>query len=380
MTAVVEMYDPATNTWTTKTSAPGVRALSACAAIGDKIYVAGSCGAGCASATSAAAVYDATANSWASIAALPVVLSHAGGAAINGKFYVMGGSNGSAAQNTLYEYDPSGNTWIAKATMPTARTALGTGVINNLIYAVSGQGLSPTNVLEVYSATTNAWSSKAVIPTLRYGPATAAIGAVLYVAGSGSGNTAITTVEAFSAGTVPTIQTFSPISGPVGTTVTITGTNFSITPANNIVYFGATKATVTAATATQLTVTVPTGATYQPITVTVNGLTAYSNAPFIVTFTAAGGGGIDVNSFATEVDFTTGTSPYLASIGDIDGDGCRLHLRPRRRRCSGSCARRPVRRGRSRRRRGWPAKVQTDRRVFSIQLCIRHLWFFQFVV
>ena len=61
-------------------------------------------------------------------------------------------------------------------------------------------------------------------------------------------------------------------------TVTITGTNFNTTPANNVVYFGATKATVSASTASSLTVTVPTGATYAPITVLNTGtsLAAYS--------------------------------------------------------------------------------------------------------
>jgi hypothetical protein len=58
---------------------------------------------------------------------------------------------------------------------------------------------------------------------------------------------------------VPTISSFTPTSGTVGTTVTITGTNFNTTAGNNSVYFGATKASVSAATATSLTVTVPTG-------------------------------------------------------------------------------------------------------------------------
>ena len=59
---------------------------------------------------------------------------------------------------------------------------------------------------------------------------------------------------------------FSPTSGPVGTSVTITGTGFDAT--NNIVFFGATKASVTAAGPTSLTVTVPTATTYQYISVT----------------------------------------------------------------------------------------------------------------
>jgi FG-GAP-like repeat/IPT/TIG domain/Secretion system C-terminal sorting domain len=117
----------------------------------------------------------------------------------------------------------------------------------------------------------------------------------------------------------PTITSFTPASGPVGTSVTITGTNFSTTAANNIVFFGATRAAVTAATVAQLTVTVPAGATYQSITVLVGGLVAYSSKPFIVTF--VNGVSIDANAFATRVNLASVASPISVSIGDIDGDG-----------------------------------------------------------
>jgi hypothetical protein len=120
-------------------------------------------------------------------------------------------------------------------------------------------------------------------------------------------------------GQTPTITSFTPTSGPIGSSVTINGTNFSSTAANNIVWFGAVKAAVTAASATQLTVTVPTGATYQPISVTINGYSAYTNAPFSVTFPSSQV--IDATAFATKVDFTTGTYPNFSVIGDIDGDG-----------------------------------------------------------
>ncbi|HQQ83938.1 MAG TPA: FG-GAP-like repeat-containing protein, partial [Cyclobacteriaceae bacterium] len=110
----------------------------------------------------------------------------------------------------------------------------------------------------------------------------------------------------------------------MGTAVTIIGSNFSTTPANNIVFFGATRGTVTASTATQITVSVPKGATYKPISVTVNGLSGYSALPFIVTFPSSGG--IDQNSFSAKTDFTinTTTSPgnqRELAVGDIDGDG-----------------------------------------------------------
>ena len=57
-------------------------------------------------------------------------------------------------------------------------------------------------------------------------------------------------------------------------------------------FFGATQATVNASTASSLTVTVPTGATYAPITVlnTTTTLAAYSLANFNPIFTPKGTG------------------------------------------------------------------------------------------
>jgi hypothetical protein len=119
----------------------------------------------------------------------------------------------------------------------------------------------------------------------------------------------------------PTISTFTPTSGPVGTTVTITGTNFNAVPANNIVYFGAVKATVTSGNTTSLIVTVPVGATYYPITVVSNNLVAYSNQPFVVTF--PNGGSITSSSFANDSVIFLGndTVPMNIDIGDLDNDG-----------------------------------------------------------
>lgn len=120
-------------------------------------------------------------------------------------------------------------------------------------------------------------------------------------------------------GQKPVISSFSPASGPVGTVVTITGSNFSTVPANNIVFFGAVRATVSAATTTSLTVVAPTGATYRPMTVTVNGLTGYSITPFLVTF--PGGRGIDATGFEQRIDSTTAPAPAYLCVSDFDGDG-----------------------------------------------------------
>ena len=119
----------------------------------------------------------------------------------------------------------------------------------------------------------------------------------------------------------PIITSFSPISGPIGSNVIISGSNFNLIPSNNIVFFGATKAAVNSASSTSLNVTVPAGASYQYISVTNldDNLTAYSSKPFIVTFTFCG---IFNNaSFSPRVDVPAGQFPENLKVCDFDGDG-----------------------------------------------------------
>ena len=120
----------------------------------------------------------------------------------------------------------------------------------------------------------------------------------------------------------PTILSFLPVSAKPGDIVTITGTNFNTTPANNTVFFGASKAMVTAATNSSLTVTVPIGATYGVITALNAGtfLVCSSNNNFNPIFSPAKTA-ITINDFQTKVDFATGTSPEFVVMGDFDGDG-----------------------------------------------------------
>jgi gliding motility-associated-like protein len=201
---------------------------------------------------------------------------------------------------------------------------IGTWTLNpavNLSNMLNNSGMDCSN----YSATLIGWNANPATPN---GRTLGAIGRQ-YGTNAAAARTNLISTKLWTitgdtpSGTVcssiPTITSFAPANGPIGTTVTITGTNFSSTSANNIVYFGATRATVTSATPTQLTVSVPLGATYQPISVLVNGLTGYSSKPFVVTF--ADGGIIDACSFAAKVDVTTGSEPYSIAIGDLDSDG-----------------------------------------------------------
>ncbi len=119
----------------------------------------------------------------------------------------------------------------------------------------------------------------------------------------------------------PVITNFSPFKGDVGTTVMITGTGFDAIATNNIVFFGGIKAVVNSATSSQLTVSVPLGAMFAPITVLnkTSLLSASSLASFTPTFSVANKK--TMMGFDTKIDFSVGTKPVSEAIGDLDGDG-----------------------------------------------------------
>ena len=81
---------------------------------------------------------------------------------------------------------------------------------------------------------------------------------------------------------LPVINSFSPATGSAGTTVTISGKNFSPTITNDVVSFNGATAIVTSATADQIIVTVPNDASSGKITVKVLSNTASSTNDFIV--------------------------------------------------------------------------------------------------
>jgi photosystem II stability/assembly factor-like uncharacterized protein len=188
---------------------------------------------------------------------------------------------------------------------------------NGVLVLISGTGFENTTAvtvggIPVRSFTINSSTSVNAIVS------SGASGSVAVTTTAGT-----TTLPGFTFVQAPRITAFTPLSGAVGTQVQISGANFGTTPAANTVYFGVVKATITAASSNALTVIVPPGASYSPISVTTAGLTANTDQPFTLTF--PNGGSITPHSFAPALDFNYATSPssYLTglAIGDIDGDG-----------------------------------------------------------
>ena len=101
--------------------------------------------------------------------------------------------------------------------------------------------------------------------------------------GPNSSQISVTLATVTAPSTAPTITTFSPSSGIVGTSVTISGTNFSSTLSSNTVKFNGTTAALSSGNTTQLIATVPSSASTGKITVTVGANTATSASDFTIT-------------------------------------------------------------------------------------------------
>ncbi|MDO7845075.1 Ig-like domain repeat protein [Hymenobacter sp. M29] len=118
------------------------------------------------------------------------------------------------------------------------------------------------------------------------------ITAVYGGSGSLAGSTSATLTQVVNAPAGPTITTLTPNSGAVGTSVTIAGSNLG--GATSVSFNGTDQTTITANSATSLTVAVPAGATTGLVTVTTpngvsNGLTftVVNTAPTVTSLSAA---------------------------------------------------------------------------------------------
>jgi FG-GAP-like repeat/Putative metal-binding motif/Secretion system C-terminal sorting domain len=120
----------------------------------------------------------------------------------------------------------------------------------------------------------------------------------------------------------PHITSFSPVSGAPGDQVTINGSGFYTVSQSNAVFFNGVKAIVNSASATQLNVTVPLGATHGKITVVdlQNQKQGSSNTYFTPTFNPNKGSTWTINDFEPVVSPTGNTGLFL-EFADFNGDG-----------------------------------------------------------
>lgn len=186
----LEAYDPATDSWTTLQPIPHPRRLAAGASAGGLLYVIGGCGSS--GPCDKVQAYDPVTDQWSMRAALNVGRNYIGAAAIDGIVYAVGGyatsadpGSPAAPSNALEAYDPQTNAWTLKAPMPTARIGAMTAVLDGKLYVISGHdgAASWLDVVEVYDPATDTWSAGPLLPSSRFYAGTAVLNGELHVFG-----------------------------------------------------------------------------------------------------------------------------------------------------------------------------------------------------
>lgn len=164
------VYDPASNQW--HAAAPILAAVSSAASVvlNGKMYVIGGMRieqTGTGIPTNLVQVYDPASDTWSLGARYPGIVIGAACGAITGKIYCAGGG-AAGARTDGYVYDPASDTWSPIADMPLS------GGVHSALYGVSngklllvggytskstGPGTTLTNQVITYDPTTDSWGT-----------------------------------------------------------------------------------------------------------------------------------------------------------------------------------------------------------------------------
>ena len=104
-------------------------------------------------------VYDPYSDEWQTKTSMTHPRTYLGVSSINGKIYAVGGgTNTNYFLDFVEEYDPNTDTWGDKTSLPTPRRSLGVETVGGRIYAFGGEyNYNGTNVVEEYEPLSNTW-------------------------------------------------------------------------------------------------------------------------------------------------------------------------------------------------------------------------------
>ena len=189
----------------------------------------------------------------------------------------LGVTSGSATTTATTIYDNVLQTFGIGGTGPTINNrSPSTGAVGTVVTITGanfGTAAAGTVSFNGTNATPTSWSATSIVAPVPTGTTTGSI--VVTASGVASNGATFTVVP------LPAISTLSPTTGPVGTSVTIAGSNFETAQGASTVTFNGTTATVTSWSPNSIVLSVPSSATSGPVVVTVSSV-ASGGVAFVV--------------------------------------------------------------------------------------------------
>jgi len=189
-TDVNEVYDPVTDTWETKASMPaGGRSELAVNAVNSKIYAIGGYFLGIFWIPSnLTEVYDPATDTWTTKAEMPTAVYSCTSAVVDNKIYLIENGRSVTVPCLNQIYDTITDTWSIGQPLPTravdAAAVATTGIYApQLIYVIGGGDLFTYDLNQIYDPETDIWTTGLAMPTPRQRLGAVAFNDTIYAIG-----------------------------------------------------------------------------------------------------------------------------------------------------------------------------------------------------
>jgi N-acetylneuraminic acid mutarotase len=188
-------FDPVTNTWTSLAPVPDIINAEASAVYApnvNKLFVFGGDSPNSGEVVNTTRIYDIASNTWSTGTPMPDVRAFMASGYFNGKIYLVGGYNTGNVDPSfgqVWEYDPLTDSFnTSRTSMPATLGGPGFGIINGHLYVAGGRDINNTNLntLYDYDIAGDAWTQRANLPSGINVPGSAVIGGKLWVFGGGN--------------------------------------------------------------------------------------------------------------------------------------------------------------------------------------------------
>ncbi|HKT02762.1 MAG TPA: carboxypeptidase regulatory-like domain-containing protein [Rugosimonospora sp.] len=192
-------YDTESGAWSKLASAADTREKPAGGFIGGKLYVAGGWGA-TGAPDPKLEIYTPASNTWSTGPADPKPYAGAGSAVLNGKLYLVGGCASSCGTTDVMLFNPAAGTWSQLAPYPEATSWVSCGAIGTRIYCAGGlnEGNSGSRHAFSYDPVTNIWSPVADLPLDLWGSAYTVAGGKLLISGGAALGSSVVTNQGYA--------------------------------------------------------------------------------------------------------------------------------------------------------------------------------------